>query len=1010
MSQHNNSNNRKQQRKLSDLMQHRVREVLLVSSLYDSYILQEDGHLTEKVYMEYETLSLSSAPRFTHVGSGAAALELVNLRRFDLVLVITRLFDMDITTFARRIKERPYGLPVVVLAFNNRDLQRLEQIVDDPAIDGIFTWNGDAKILLAISKFIEDRENIDSDITAADVRVILVVEDSIRYYSSFLSTLYPELMMQSQSLFSEGMNRLQRLMRMRTRPKVMLARNYEQASELYEKYADNLIAVISDAGFWRAGQYDPDAGVRLLGRIREKAPDLPILLQSSEQKYAAMEAELGLLFVNKHSQRLLQRIRRFLRDYLGFGPFIFRMPDRSEICRANDVSELEQCIRQVPAASLEYHASHNHFSNWLVARSEFDMAAAMKPQQVSDFETAEDMRTQTLDELRALRRGTRAGVISDLSSAVFETEGLFTRLSTGSLGGKARGIAFMNHLLAGDRGGTQLGGMTVRIPQCFVLATDAFDEFLEQNHLDELADGSDDDDRIARAFLAGALPYQVTQDLRMVLSNVSYPLAIRSSSLHADNLLHPFAGIYGTVMLTNSAPSLDSRLQELEQAVKYIYATTFFRNARMYLKSANRRAEEEKMAVVIQQLVGRTSEDHFYPHCSGVAHSNDLYAVGEHTPDHGAVQLALGFGRIIVEGGSFVRFCPKHPQTPSYWSPPSSLTHSSQRYFYALDTTLPLEITGAQVESPLKLHDLAVADRDGTLPLTASYYDNDTATLKNERGPRCTPVVTFNKLLRSKEIPLAPALAELLELISDGMGAAVELEFACDLGWIDPESPGPPRGAPTLYALQMRPIIARNLIDDSAGEIFDPGGVVCRTELAVGWGRRAVVKDIVYIRPDAYDPGHTPTIATEVSRLNRELTDDERGYVLLGPGRWGSANHWLGIPVSSRDVSGARVIVEASPPEFAVEPSQGTHFFNNIISTGAGYFIIPPEREGEAPRGFVDWKWLDSQTAVHESRFLRHVRLEQTLVATVDGRRGVGTIAYRRPSSTPHFDYLSGRR
>ncbi len=1000
----NANGNGKKQRRLNDLMEHRVREVLLVSSLYDSYILQEDGHLTEKVYLEYETLSLSSAPRFTHVGSGAAALELMNLRRFDLVLVVTRLFDMDVTTFARRVKDRPHGLPVVLLAFNNRELQRLETIVDDPDIDGVFTWNGDARILLAISKFIEDQENIDHDITAADVRVILVVEDSIRYYSSFLSTLYPELMMQSQSLCSEGMNRLQRLMRMRTRPKVLLARNFERATELYELYRDNLIAVISDAGFPREGELDPDAGVRLLGRIRGEAPDLPILLQSSEQKYAALEPELGLLFVNKHSQRLLQRIRRFLRNDLGFGPFIFRMPDRTEIRRATDVSEFEQCIREVPAASLEYHASRNHFSNWLVARSEFAMAKVMRPQLLSDFDTAEELRTQTLAELRVLRRGTRAGVISDLSRAVFETEGLFTRLSTGSLGGKARGLAFMNHLLAGDQGGTEVDGMAVRIPQCFVLATDAFDEFLEQNHLEELVYETDDDDEIARAFAQASLPYQVTQDLRMVLGNVRYPLAIRSSSLLEDNMLHPFAGVYGSVMLANSAPSEEIRLYELEQAVKHIYASTFFRDARAYLNSANRRTEEEKMAVVIQQLVGRTYGERFYPHCSGMAHSYDFYAVGDHRPEHGAVQLALGFGRLIMEGGSFVRFCPRHPKAPSRWAEPSTLVHNSQRWFYAMDLSLPLSLTGATPDPSLRLHDLDAADRDHTLVHVASAYDDATSSFAQAANGSGTPVVNFSQLMQSDKIPIAKGLATLLDLVSEGMGSALELEFACDLGWIDPDSPDSVQGTPTLYALNVRPMITRELIEDRAGEIFDPSGIICRTNQAVGWGRRWMVDDIVYVRRDAYDPAHTPTIAAEVSRLNREIGDQDRGYILVGPGRWGSANHWLGVPVRWRDISAARVIVEASPPDFAVEPSQGTHFFNNIMSLGIGYFVIPPPRDGgeTAPHSsFVDWDWLDSQPAIQESRFVRHIRVDPALVATVDGRRGLGTIARRLPADTP---------
>lgn len=978
--------------KFNQLMQRRIRNVLLVSTPYDAFVIQEEGNLTEQIFLEYKALSLSSAPHVTHCPTEEEALGRLSQERFDLVLRVTRVADTDLAEFGRRVKERQPDLPVVVLGFDHAEMTRLRELVSREAVDKIYLWSGDAKILLVIIKELEDRLNADRDIAVADLRVIVVVEDSIRYYSAFLSVLFPELMKQSQSLFSEGSNRLDRLLRMRTRPKVLHATTFEEATALYEKYRDNLLALISDVGFPHGGALDVEAGLKLAGRIRAEIPDLPIVLQSAEERFAGPARALGL-FVNKNSPSLLSEVRQFLTDYLGFGAFVFRLPSGEEVARAADLRELEQCIACVPAESLRYHTSRNHVSNWLLARSEFDLAAKLRPRKVSDFASIEEVRRYLIEELSHLRRTENAGTITDFSARAFDRESLFQRVGEGSLGGKARGLAFLNHLLTVQAEDGRLAGLRVCLPQTFVLTTDIFDAFLQENRLmpAELLELSDAE--ILARFERATLNPGVRRSLEVMLENLAGPLAVRSSSLLEDDMLHPLAGIYETVMIPNNDPDPGARRLDLERAVRRVFASTFLRNSRAYLTQFGSRPEEEKMAVIVQSLVGQRFGGRFYPHLSGVAQSYNYYPLPPLKSEDGVVLLALGLGRTVVEGGDCLRFCPRYPaMLPQFATPQQTLEHAQQS-FYALDLGRSRVEPALELKDAVVRYDLDAALEDGTLPLLASRYDAENDVIQEGLGGDGPWVLTFHNLLKHGSVPLAPALTRLIELTARGLGTPVELEFACDLGDVGRRLPaGAPRREPVLYALQVRPFMAREMVKELSGRPLSVARVVCRSRRALGYGRRQL-GDVVYVKPAAFQPAHSPRIAREVAQLNERLLAEKRSYVLIGPGRWGSSDPWLGIPVQWADISGAQIIVEASPEGYNIDPSQGTHFFHNLTSMRLGYLTIPPGARAGRDEEYVDWAWLDAAPAYAETEHLRLVRLAEGLVAELDGRHGTGLLA-----------------
>ncbi len=980
------------------LMPHRVREILLVSSHYDAFILQEDGHLTEQILLEYKELSLSSSPQVTHAAHPAEALRMLQASRYDLVLLVVRVANASLVDFAKKVKELMPNQPVVVLGFDAQETNRLRFLCTRETIDAFFLWTGNATILLAIIKHIEDRLNLDNNIAVAGVQAILVVEDSLRYISVFLAEAYPQIMKQSQALYEEGLNRLQKLFWMRTRPKIIHATSYEEALAFFNRYHEHLLAVITDVGFPRQGELDRQAGFRLVAEIRTRAPDLPVLIQSADEENALPAARLDTFFVNKNSPELVKQIRNFFRDYLGFGPFIFRLPNGDEVARASDLRELAECIRTVPDASIEYHARHNHFSTWLLARSEYELATKLHPKRVGDFSTIAEVRQFLLAEIQIVRRIVRAGVVSDFSSQPFDPDSRFQRLGQGSLGGKARGIAFLNNVLALHTDDEKLEGLQVSIPQTFVVTTAFFDQFIRDNRLYRLDTQPLSDEHIARIFLAAHLPETLKTYLRIILTHLRDPLAVRSSSLLEDDLLHPMAGIYSTLMIPNNDPDPERRLLHLTQAIQYIYASTFFGNARAYLENIGSRSEDEKMAVVIQGVVGRRYGRRFYPTFAGVAHSYNFYPLGPQRATDGVAQLVLGLGRMVMEGGTSVRFCPRYPGVMPQFANPQLVLSNSQKAFYSLDLARVPPTDGTLALDDEVLFDLAAALQDGTIRLVGSVFDALNQTITEGFGARGPWVVTFNNILKHQVIPLSPALSALLDLTTEAMGTPVELEFAGDMSTYEQAlTVGDPQRSPTLYLLQVRPILTSKAIEDEP-PVVEASSIICRSLRALGHGRHDQLYDLIYVKNQSFDAAHSALIASELGALNQQLTAEGRSSVLIGPGRWGSSDHWLGIPVQWSQISKAKIIVEAPPAGSHIEPSQGTHFFHNITSLRLGYLTISPGavRTDNPESEYVDWEWLDAQPALHETQYLRHVRFTESLIAYLDGRTRLGVIAKPR--------------
>lgn len=985
-------------RRFHDLMPFRVREVLLVASPYDAFILEEDGLLTEQVFLEYRDLSLPASPRFTHVATGEEAIQKLIERRFDLILTMTRLSDMGVNAFGRRVKDLRPGRPVVLLALDPKETYDPGFQIDRRAIDAVFLWNGDARILLAVMKYVEDRDNVDHDIQKGNVRVIIMIEDSPRYYSSFLGMLYHELMEHARSLYREGLNELQRRMYMNSRPKILHATSYEEGLRLFEAYQRNVIAIISDVGILRRGDLDSEAGLDFVRFARSVDRELPVLLQSSNPDVREKAEELNAIFVDKSSPKLLAEIRNFLSTNLGFGDFVFRNADGEELARAHDIRELQQKLALVDEDSIRYHSKHNHFSMWLMARSEFDLAEELRPKRPEDFSGIESLRHHIIQVLRTAHES-RRGAISDFSRAHFESD-LMTRLGDGAMGGKARGIAFLYSRLA-DYAHELPEGLDVRFPKSTVIASEHFDAFLTKNDLG-FVHTCDDDTEMDRRFLAARLPTSLESDLAFFLGVVDGPLAVRSSSMLEDSLHQPFAGIYTTLMIPNNAPDPHTRLRQLCAAIKLVYASTFHKNARSYLQSTGKLVEDEKMSVIIQRLVGRRLGERFYPSFAGVAESYNFYPIGAQKAEDGVVHLALGLGRFVVDGGAAMRFNPRMPGVLPPHTSIKGLLHNTQRTFYALDMSRECRELREDLMSTVHPFDLKAAEDDGSLAPVGSVYSADDRRVRDDlslTGPR---LVTFNNILRHKAIPLAETLSFILDVVEEGMGGPVELEFACDMGdWGKRVRRGKKKENPALYLLQLRPFAALAKRSGKAALQLAPEECICVSSRSLGHGIDQSISDIVYVALERWTAAANKAVAAQVAELNDALGKEGRPYLLIGPGRWGSADEWLGIPVKWSQISNVQVIVEASPAGYDVEPSQGTHFFQNITSLRLGYITLPPgAAKSTGSTDFLDWAWLDAQPAYRETAHLRHLRLQEPLTVVLNGPDGRGSIA--RPGVVPH--------
>lgn len=967
------------------LMPHRVQNVLLVSSLYELFILEEDGLLNELITSEYLDMNLTHAPRVAQVSTGQEALAFIREQPVDLVITMLRLSGWNVDDFTRAVKEIRPDLPVVVLAAEPRELLDRPVLQTGSPLDRVFVWNGDAKIFLAIVKLIEDFLNAEHDARVGDVRIIILVENSVRFYSTYLPLIYTELVKLTQSLMAEGINVVDRMLRMRARPKILLAVTFEEAWDLYTKFSEQLLGVVCDVRFPRDGELDSDAGVEFARRVKRDSPHTPVLLQSSDASRARQAHDLRAHFLNKKSPTLLNDLRFFIKGNLGFGDFVFTLPDGKEVARAQDLRSLEEVLRHVPEESIGFHARHNHFSNWLMARTEFEMAACIRPRKVTDFDTLAELRQYLLDTLAEFRHHSHTGVIADFSPRQFDDATAFARIGGGSMGGKGRGLAFMNALIRRHALRQRFDNVRVAVPNSAAIGTDVFDAFLDENGLRTLVAQDVEDSVIVDAFFQAALPGSVRSDLAAFLRFVKYPLAVRSSSLLEDSQDRPFAGIYSTYMIPNNHRDLRVRLDQLCDAIKLVYASAFFNSAKRYLEATGYHAEEEKMGVVLQELVGSPYGGRFYPTFSGVARSYNYYPAERTAPEDGVACVGLGLGKTIVEGGGCLVFSPAHPTILPQFASPQDMLTNSQRRFFALDVSQPDLRPTADPDANLISLDLDTAEEDGTLAPIGSVYSAENDAVYDgifRPGPR---LVTFAHVLKSGLFPLADILRLLLDIGRRGMAGPIEIEFAVDM------TPRPMEFA----MLQIRPIVFEEEPDEVGLDDVHTDGAICFSRQAMGNGRIGGIHDVVYVKPDSFDSAWTSTIATEVGQINHQLRKAGRSSIVIGFGRWGTADRWLGIPVTWEQVSSARVIVETSHRDFRVTPSQGTHFFQNLASLRVGYLTVDPHTSD----GFIDWSWLDRQEAVEETRFLRHVRSKEPFGVRIDGRTRRGAIF--KPADAP---------
>ncbi len=974
-SSHDPQRPRRRVRGFQDLMSRRVQDILLVSSLYESFILAEDGQLSELIVSEFLDLNLRHTPNLTRLSTGAKAIELASSDpRYNLIITTINAADMQAHDLARQVREAGLDVPVVLLAFDNRELRDYLSRHDTADLDRIFLWQGDARILLAIVKDVEDRWNAEIDCDLFGVQVILVVEDNIRYYSSFLPMIYTEVVAHSQRLISEGINVSHKILRMRARPKILLATTFEEAWATFERHAENVLGVISDIEFPRDGEPCPTAGVELARRVLSRWPDVPILLQSSRPENAAVAASAGARFLLKGSPTLLHDLRAFMVEHFAFGDFVFRMPDGREVGSAHDLRSLEEMLAKVPAESIAYHGERNHFSNWLKARTEFELADRLRPRRVDDFQTLEDLRRDLIAAIAAYRRERHRGIVADFDSSHFDAEDSFSRIGGGSLGGKARGLAFVRRMLDHywHRSGTS--DIKVFVPTAVVLGTDVFDEFLDANDLREFALGTRDDQLIRERFARAEFPTAAAEGLRAFLDAIREPLAVRSSSLLEDSQYQPFTGVYETHMLANVEQDIEQRLARLLAAVKRVYASTFSSHAKAYVQVTPYRLEEEKMAVIVQRLVGARHGNYFYPHFAGVARSYNFYPSEPARPEDGIAAVALGLGRTVVDGGRCVRFCPRYPHHFMPVSSAEEVLDTSQRTFWALALD---DRTGAR-ETQL---DVAEAEAHGTLDLVASTFCAENNALYDGTSRSGVRVITFAPVLKHGVFPLADVTRRLLEIGERGMASPVEIEFAVNLDV-------PPGQPPEFAFLQMRPMVLANEGVDAEIEIDDHAEILCRSGQVLGSGRVGDIHDIVFVDEQGFDRARTRDAAAEIARLNARLVAEHRRYLLIGVGRWGSADPWLGIPVTWDEIAGAATIVEAGFQDIEVTPSQGTHFFQNLASFQIGYFTV----RQRSPEDFVDWEWLRTRVPVERGRYARLLRFEEPVTVLMSGSRKFGVI------------------
>ena len=945
----------------------RVRDVLLVASPFDHYLLEESGHLAEIMRQEYKDLNLSQAPRMIHSPQAKDALSLLRSRNFDLVITMARVGAMDAYAFGREAKRIKPDLPVVMLSHNTRELATLHA---GDGIDRIFVWTGDSRILLSICKLIEDEHNVANDVENADVQVILLVEDSRRFYSAYLPLLYTQLVNQTMRLMGEGGNLHERLLRLRARAKILLASDYQTAQELFDKYHHNIIGIFTDGKFPDPVDGRDTAGLKLASYARARHSNLPILFQSKNAELKEDAEALGVRFLHKEDPQLYARIAEFMLEEMSFGDFVFKMPNGDEVARASTLREMTERLKDVAIESVEYHAQRNHFSHWLRTRTEFTLAAALRPKTLADFETTEEIRSFLLETIEAHIDQIRSRTIRDHDAESLEIG--FHRIGKGSLGGKGRGLAFFFTRMPDLGLEDEFPDVQFIVPKSIVLSTGVFEEFVEENELARFAHEEHEDSEVNAAFLDGELTGSIRDELMAMITRLRRPLAIRSSSLLEDASHQPFAGVYATHMLANDHDDVNVRLARLEEAIKLVYASAYHKSAKAYVSATPSNIEDERMAVVIQELVGREVNGRFYPHISGAARSRNHYPVAPLKAEDGIAAVCIGLGRQVASGEKCLRFSPGQPKRIHQFHSTASMLDTSQTSFWAI----PMEASDTPV-SPDEAENLVnlglgEAETDGRLGLVGSTYvnadDRMVDSVKTGGGPR---VVTFAPVLKHNRVPLARILHHVLTRCENYLNSPIEIEFAFV---IDEET-----DQQIFALLQVRPILEESVdIDIDMNEV-DRSKAICMSSRSLGNGVIDDIQDVVYIHPDRLDRMRTSNLTDHIEAIDAELREAGRPYLLIGPGRWGSSDPSLGIPVSWDQIRGAKAIVEVPMSDIHVEPSQGTHFFQNIVSFHIGYLTITSD-------DLLDFDWLDGIEAEAEIGPLRHIGLEKTLKVVLDSR------------------------
>ena len=963
-----------------NLMTRRIFNVLIIANPYDAFMLEDDGRIDEKIFNEYTELGMRYPPTFTQVSTTEEAADVLASTSIDLVICMPGNADNDAFTVARDVKAKFPDIPCVVLTPFSHGITRRMENEDLSIFDYVFCWLGNTNLIMSIIKLIEDKMNIEHDIAEAGVQMILLVEDSIRFYSSLLPMLYGYILAQSQHFSTEALNPHSAMLRMRGRPKVVLARTYEEAMELYDKYADNTLGVISDCRFPKDGDKDPEAGLKLLRAIRKRNEYVPLILQSSESENKAKAEAEHFHFIDKNSKAMSIDLRHIMEEHMGFGDFIFRDPKtRQEVMRVRTLKELQDNIFKIPYDSMLYHISRNHMSRWLCARAIFPVSEFLKNITWHELQDVDLHRKIIFDAIVQYRHMKNIGVVAVFDRDKFDRYAHFARIGDGSLGGKGRGLAFLDSIIKKHPEFNEREGVSVSIPKTVVLCTDVFDKFMESNNLYPIALSDASDEEILRHFLRAQLPDKYIADFFTFFEATDRPIAIRSSSLLEDSHYQPFAGIYSTYMI----PNLDDKyqmLQMLAAAIKSVYASVYYKDSKAYMTATSNVIDQEKMAVILQEVVGKQYGDKYYPNISGVLRSINYYPIGDETSEEGIASLALGLGKYIVDGGQTLRVSPYHPTQVLQTSEMETALRQTQTQFYALD----MKDVGDdfKVDDGFNILKMKVkdADKDGSLNYIASTYDPYDQVIRDGIYDGGRKIISFCGVLQHGVFPLPELMQMSMKYGAESMRRPVEIEFACN---INNDRTG------EFYLLQMRPIVdSKQVLDEDLASI-DDSACLLRSHNSLGHGISEDVVDVVYIKTDDnFTAANNPRIADEVERINRKFVAEGKNYVLVGPGRWGSSDYWLGIPVKWPHISAARVIVEAGLANYRVDPSQGTHFFQNLTSFGVGYFTVNTYKND----GIYQKELLDAMPAVEETQYVRHVRFDRPLRIMMDGMKQEGII------------------